>query len=59
MRAFFFNRTNHWEQVFHAKLIQMTAKHNGNMAVTVEPDRNHKKVMHRRQAAHHQPYQKS
>lgn len=52
MRAFFFNRSNPWEHDFHAKLIQMTAKHNGNMAVTVEPDRNHKKVMLRRQAAH-------
>jgi hypothetical protein len=53
MRAFFVNRTNPREHVFHAKLIQMTAKHNGNMAVTVEPDRNHKKVMLRRHAAHH------
>jgi phage terminase large subunit-like protein len=52
MRAFFFNRSNPWEHDFHANLIQMTAKHNGNMAVTVEPDRNHKKVMLRRQAAH-------
>jgi hypothetical protein len=39
-------------------LIQMTAKQNSNMAVTDEPDSNHREVIVRRHAAHHPPHPK-
>ncbi len=59
MRAFFVNRSNPREQVFHVALIQMTSKHNGHMAVTDAPDGNHEEVIDRRQAVRHPPSTKT
>lgn len=59
MRAFFFNRSNGQQRLFHGALIQMTSKHNRNTAVTDAPDGNHREVIDRRQAVRHPSYTKT
>jgi hypothetical protein len=53
------NDSHHRERAFHTPLIQMTAKHNGNMGVMDEPDGNHEEVIDPWQAVRHPPSSKN